>query len=114
MICVIVGIPSYIEPGWAWKTESWVFCTEPAEIDDLKALKALLPRKQWKGRHCPPHWRLTDEEAGRLPFRHVDANEMTTYHRTWRRYINHTLSLPKPRSHRKQSGTGSGGKKPAR
>lgn len=106
MICVLLGVPSYIEPGWPHKTEAWLFATDPAELEELKALKAVLPRKNWQPKHCPPHWRLTDEEAGRLPFEQIDSLEMTIHHRTWRRHINHTMSLPQPRSHKKKSGRG--------
>ena len=105
MILAILGVPSYIEPGWPYKTESWIFCTDPLEIEELKSLKTLLPRKDWRAKHCPPHWRLTEAEARQLPFPIIDSLSMTLHCRTWRRHINHHLTLPKPRSHRKKSGT---------
>lgn len=107
MILICLRVPSFVDKDWPHVTESWLFCSDPGELRNLKALGSGLSRREWRGRHCPPHWRITDEEARGLPFQIVDSETMTIHARGWRRHFN-DLPLPKPKSHKKGSGRPSG------
>lgn len=101
MIMIIAGVPAYREPSWPHPTEAWLFCESPGDLEELRELGKALGYQEWRGGHCPPHWRITEEEAGLLPHPRVDSLTMTLHHRAWRRYLNDMTELPKPKSHKR-------------
>jgi len=104
MIRLKTGVPAYREPNWPHSTESWLFCEDPSELDELLELGETLGYTDWRASHCPPHWRITDAEANLLCITQVDSLTMTIHCRTWRRHLNSTVTLPKPKSHKKGEG----------
>lgn len=101
MILLLAGVPAYVEPEWPHLTEAWLFCDSPGDLIELQELGKALGYQEWRPRHCPPHWRITDLEASLLDIPRVDSLTMTLHHRAWRRHMNDTIDLPKPKSHKR-------------
>lgn len=108
MILKITGVPAYVEPTWPRTTEAWLFCSTDDDLEELIELGKALGYTEWRPNHCPPHWRISDDEAGLLDtIPAVDSLTMTLHCRVWRRIIN-DRDLPKPKSHKKSCGRPAG------
>lgn len=110
MILLITGVPSFREEAWPHATEAYVFAATPEFLDELKVLGRAMRWTEWRPQHCPPHWRITEEEAALLDFPRVDGATMTIYARGWRRHMNETFREPQQKSHKRQNPPGQYGR----